>query len=243
MVGGSGGRGGGVERNRRFHPQRGRDRHDQRGHPVTVRSVGARAAHRRSLPALLRVHPLLGDGQQAELWLRLPSAIAIAVAAGFLVELGRRLHSTRAGVTAAALFALLPSVSYYGAFARSYSFAAAAVVVSFWALHRTVESPAARRWVLYGASVALVCCTHLFAVLSCRATAGRRGSAAAPDAAAADAARPRRRRCARPGTGLGGVRRAARDQLDPQRGPEVLLNSRRWRRARPSPGCCCSPWR
>ncbi len=101
----------------------------------------------------------------AELWLRLPSALAIAVAAGFLVELGRRLHSTRAGVTAAALLAVLPSVSYYGAFARSYSFAAAAVVFSFWALHRAVEAPAARRWVLYGASVALVCCTHLFAVL------------------------------------------------------------------------------
>ncbi len=101
----------------------------------------------------------------AELWLRLPSALAIAVAAGFLVELGRRLHSTRAGLTAAALFAVLPSVSYYGAFARSYSFAAAAVVVSFWALHRAVESPAARRWALYGVSVALVCCTHLFAVL------------------------------------------------------------------------------
>ncbi|MFI7455204.1 glycosyltransferase family 39 protein [Nonomuraea sp. NPDC049714] len=101
----------------------------------------------------------------AELWLRLPSALAIAVGAGFLVELGRRLHSTRAGLTAAALFAVLPSVSYYGAFARSYSFAAAAVVFSFWALHRAVESPAARRWVLYGVSVALVCCTHLFAVL------------------------------------------------------------------------------
>jgi mannosyltransferase len=101
----------------------------------------------------------------AELWLRLPSALAIAVAAGLLVTLGRRLHSTRAGVTAAVVFAVLPSVSYYGAFARSYAFAAAAVVLSFWALHRAIESPVARRWVVYGATVALVCCTHLFAVL------------------------------------------------------------------------------
>ncbi len=116
------------------------------------------------LPYYLFMHFWAKAGT-AELWLRLPSALAIAVAAGLLVALGRRLHSTTAGVTAAAVFAVLPSVSYYGAFARSYSFAAAAVVLSFWALHRAVETPAARRWVVYGASVALVCCTHLFAVL------------------------------------------------------------------------------
>ncbi|MFC4111235.1 glycosyltransferase family 39 protein [Nonomuraea zeae] len=101
----------------------------------------------------------------AELWLRLPSAIAIAVAAWLLVDLGRRLHSTRAGVIAAALFAILPSVSYYGAFARSYAFAAAAVVFSFWALHRALERSDGRRWVAYGVAIALVCATHLFAVL------------------------------------------------------------------------------
>ncbi|MGW0485156.1 glycosyltransferase family 39 protein [Nonomuraea sp. NPDC003214] len=117
------------------------------------------------LPYYLFMHFWAKAGT-AELWLRLPSALAIAVAAGLLVALGRRLHSTRAGVTAAAVFAVLPSVSYYGAFARSYAFAAAAVVLSFWALHRAAERPeAARRWVVYGVSVALVCCTHLFAVL------------------------------------------------------------------------------
>lgn len=101
----------------------------------------------------------------AELWLRLPSAVVIGVAAWFLADLGRRLHSTRAGVIAAGVFAILPSVSYYGAFARSYAFAAAAVVFSFWALHRAIERPAPRRWVLYGVAVALLCSTHLFAVL------------------------------------------------------------------------------
>ncbi|MEU6714877.1 glycosyltransferase family 39 protein [Nonomuraea sp. NPDC046802] len=101
----------------------------------------------------------------AELWLRLPSAVAIGVAAWLLVDLGRRLHSVRAGVIAAAVFAILPSVSYYGAFARSYAFAAAAVVFSFWALHRALEHSVTRRWVVYGVAVALVCSTHLFAVL------------------------------------------------------------------------------
>ncbi|SEG90341.1 mannosyltransferase [Nonomuraea solani] len=116
------------------------------------------------LPYYLFMH-FWGKIGTAELWLRLPSAVAIGVAAWFLVDLGRRLHSIRAGVIAAAVFTILPSVSYYGAFARSYAFAAAAVVFSFWALHRAVERPGARRWVVYGVAVALVCSTHLFAVL------------------------------------------------------------------------------
>lgn len=66
---------------------------------------------------------------------------------------------------AAAVFAILPSVSYFGAFARSYAFAAAAVAFSFWALHRAMERSEVRRWVVYGVAVALVCSTHLFAVL------------------------------------------------------------------------------
>lgn len=116
------------------------------------------------LPYYLFMH-LWSKVGTAELWLRLPSAVAIGVTAWFLVELGRRLHSTRAGVIAAAVFAILPSVSYYGAFARSYAFAAAAVVFSFWALHRALDRPTGRRWVLYGVAIALVCSTHLFAVL------------------------------------------------------------------------------
>ncbi|WP_235854764.1 glycosyltransferase family 39 protein [Nonomuraea aridisoli] len=116
------------------------------------------------LPYYLFMHLWMKVGT-AELWLRLPSAVAIGVAAWLLVDLGRRLHSTRAGVIAAAIFAILPSVSYYGAFARSYAFAAAAVVFAFWALHRALERPSARRWAAYGVAVALVCSTHLFAVL------------------------------------------------------------------------------
>ncbi|MFI7420957.1 glycosyltransferase family 39 protein [Nonomuraea sp. NPDC049684] len=117
------------------------------------------------LPYYLFMHFWVEAGT-AELWLRLPSAVAIGVAAWFLADLGRRLHSVRAGVIGAALFAILPSVSYYGAFARSYAFAAAAVVFSFWALHRAVTRPSGGRWVAYGVAVALVCCTHLFAVLA-----------------------------------------------------------------------------
>ncbi|WP_308250606.1 glycosyltransferase family 39 protein [Nonomuraea rhizosphaerae] len=162
------------------------------------------------------------QGGTAELWLRLPSAIAIGVAAWFLVDLGRRLHSTWAGVTAGAVFAVLPSVAYYGAFARSYAPAAAAVVLSFWALHRLAETR--RGWVLYGVAVALVCCTHLFAVLVLPA-----------QLIAAVALLPRRDLLLRwapalaagclPALVLGLIGYGERHAISwiPQRGPEVLL--------------------
>ncbi|GIH70512.1 glycosyltransferase family 39 protein [Sphaerimonospora thailandensis] len=116
------------------------------------------------LPYYLFMHfwAMLSD---AEWWLRLPSALALGVAAGFLADLGRRLHSARAGLLGAALFAVLPSVSYHGANARPYAFAAAAAVISAWALHRLVEAPTTRRACWYAGGVALLGCTHLFSVL------------------------------------------------------------------------------
>jgi mannosyltransferase len=173
------------------------------------------------LPYYLFMHLWLRAGS-AELWLRLPSAVAIGVAAWFLVDLGFRLHGTRAGVTAGLVFAALPSVSYYGAFARPYAFAAAAVVLSFWALHRAVKT--SRGWTLYGVAVALVCCTHLFAVLVLPA-----------QLVVVIASLPRRALPARwlpavaagcvPALVLGLLGYGERDAISwiPQRGPEVLL--------------------
>ncbi|MFG3436952.1 glycosyltransferase family 39 protein [Nonomuraea sp. NPDC047897] len=157
----------------------------------------------------------------AELWLRLPSALAIGVAAWFLADLGRRLHGVPAGLTAATVFAVLPTVSFYGAYARSYAFAAAAVTLSFWALHRAARG---HGWVLYGVSVALVSCTHLFAVLALPAhlpvllsLVPRRTLLlrAAPALAAG----------AVPALVLGLVGYGARHAISwiPQKGPEVLL--------------------
>ncbi|GAA3652834.1 hypothetical protein GCM10022224_014770 [Nonomuraea antimicrobica] len=170
------------------------------------------------LPYYLFMH-FWGMAGTAELWLRLPSAVAIGVAAWLLVELGRRLHSTRAGVIAAGVFAILPSVSYYGAFARSYAFAAAAVVFAFWALHRAIKRPVGRRWVVYGVAVALVCSTHLFAVLVLpaqlllmrRAVAGRMVAALAAGSV--------------PAVVLGLIGFGERHAISwiPQRGPEVWL--------------------
>ncbi len=67
---------------------------------------------------------LFGTG---ELALRLPSAIAMAVAAVFVAALGRRLVSPAAGLAAGLLFAVVPDISLYGQDARSY-----AMVTSPW---------------------------------------------------------------------------------------------------------------
>ncbi|MDP4508154.1 glycosyltransferase family 39 protein [Nonomuraea turcica] len=170
------------------------------------------------LPYYLFMHFWMKAGT-AELWLRLPSAIAIGVAAWFLTDLGRRLHSARAGVIAAAVFAILPSVSYLGAFARSYAFAAAAVVFSYWALHRALERPEGRRWVVYGVAIALVCSTHLFAVLALPAhVALARRAVLAPMLGALAAGFV-------PAVVLGLIGYGERHAISwiPQRGPEVWL--------------------
>ncbi|MEU7895023.1 glycosyltransferase family 39 protein [Nonomuraea sp. NPDC049152] len=174
------------------------------------------------LPYYLFMHFWTKLGE-AEIWLRLPSALAIGVAAAFLVSLGRRLHGLTAGLTAAALFAVLPSVSYYGAFARSYAFAAAAVTISFWCLHRaTCLHPATRlhraRWVQYAVSVAFIGCTHLFAVLVLPAHLAllRRSTRNMVLAMAAGFV---------PAAALGLIGYGERHAISwiPQRGPEVLL--------------------
>ncbi|GAA4065201.1 hypothetical protein GCM10022248_36750 [Nonomuraea soli] len=117
------------------------------------------------LPYYVFMHVWVKFGQ-SELWLRLPSLIAIAAATGFLADLGRRAHTALTGLIAGLLFALIPTTSYFAAFARSYSFAAAAVVFSFWALHRATGRHDRGPWLLYGLSVVLIPCTHLFAVLT-----------------------------------------------------------------------------
>lgn len=117
------------------------------------------------LPYYAFMHLWLEFGQ-AEWWLRLPSAIATGVAATLVADLGRRLHSRPAGMTAATVYVFLPSVSYHGQNVRSYALAAAMAVLATWALYRLVEEPEWRggRW-KYAAAVALLGCTQVFALL------------------------------------------------------------------------------
>lgn len=106
---------------------------------------------------------LVGTGEFA---VRLPSAVAVGVAAAGTVMLGRQLLGGRAAIVAGLLFAVIPQVTMMGQEARSYAFGmAAAVWLTNWlvALVRRRElSP--RTWALFG--VAVAACLYLFLYLA-----------------------------------------------------------------------------
>ncbi|MFC0532194.1 glycosyltransferase family 39 protein [Phytohabitans kaempferiae] len=107
--------------------------------------------------------------------MRTPSLFAMAVAAGCLALLGRRLVGAAVGVVAGLLFVLIPAVSRYAQESRSYALVTMMVVVSTLLLVRAMDRPVGRRWVLYGASVVaagllhfaslVVLAAHLFLVV------------------------------------------------------------------------------
>jgi mannosyltransferase len=88
--------------------------------------------------------------------LRLPSALAIGVAAGLVVALGRRLGGRRLGITAGIVFLLLPRVQWAGTEGRPYAtittLSVCLTLVGITALRRTrARAPRATGWwVAYG---------------------------------------------------------------------------------------------
>ena len=79
-------------------------------------------------------------GGSSELVVRLPSVVAMAVAAGFVVALGRRLASAWAGLAAGLAFAVLPSVSWFAQYAREGALITALAVLAAYCLLRALES-------------------------------------------------------------------------------------------------------
>ncbi|WP_344636483.1 glycosyltransferase family 39 protein [Kitasatospora cystarginea] len=114
--------------------------------------------------------------------LRLPSVLAMALAAGALAETGRRLAGRRAGLLAGLVFALVPAVQQYAQEGRSYASVCAAVVLGSLLLVRAWQRPTARAWTAYGAVMLIGALLHEFAVLAmaahaltlCWGRAGRR---------------------------------------------------------------------
>ena len=134
------------------------------GVPSLWRDEGATlsAAHR-SLPQLIRmlghldaVHGtyylliwlLVRVAGRGELALRLPSAVAMAAAAGLLTALGRRLVSPAAGLAAGLAFAAIPAVSWFGQDARPFALETAAATAASYCFARFLGDGAARwaRW-------------------------------------------------------------------------------------------------
>ncbi|WP_164983984.1 glycosyltransferase family 39 protein [Cellulomonas endophytica] len=103
-----------------------------------------------------------GTGEWA---LRLPSAVAVGVAAAGTYALARRTGGQALGLLAAALLVVLPRTTWMAVEARPYALATAVVVLSFVALARALEHGAVRRWVLYGVLVGLAVLLNVYSVL------------------------------------------------------------------------------
>ncbi|MCX4746836.1 glycosyltransferase family 39 protein [Kitasatospora sp. NBC_01287] len=113
------------------------------------------------LPYYLFLHgwiDLFGDSPTA---LRVPSAIAMAVAAGWLALLGRRLFTPATGLLAGLLLAVLPSTTRYGQEARPYAFAVLVAIASTHLLVRALDRPSLKSWVGYAVTIPLLGWTHL----------------------------------------------------------------------------------
>ncbi|MEV0808368.1 glycosyltransferase family 39 protein [Micromonospora sp. NPDC050200] len=102
---------------------------------------------------------------ESTLALRLPSIIGVAVAAGALALLGRKLYDTSVGVTAGLLFVAIPSVSRYGQEARSYAWVVALAVLATLALAWALDRPSWRRFLLYGGCLLALTYLHFVAAM------------------------------------------------------------------------------
>jgi mannosyltransferase len=111
-------------------------------------------------------------GGRGEFAVRLPSAIAMAIAAAMITLLGRRLFSAWAGLAAGLTFAFLPQVSWFAENAREGAALTALACVASYCLLRALQTGALQqdaawgRW-LVGYAVTLVALGlgNLFALL------------------------------------------------------------------------------
>jgi mannosyltransferase len=110
---------------------------------------------------------IVRTGGSGEFALRLPSAIAMAIAAAMVTLLGRRLVSSWAGLAAGLTFAFLPQVSWFAENAREGAVLTALGCVASYCLLRALTEDAARgRWlVAYGVTLAALGLGNLFALL------------------------------------------------------------------------------
>ncbi len=111
--------------------------------------------------------PLVQVAGTSELVTRMPSAVAMAVTAGLVAAIGRRLVSPVAGLAAGLIFALVPSVSMYGQDSRSYAMVTAVAAGASYLLIRLLRATGSRRgWLAgYAACLAVVGLLNIFGLL------------------------------------------------------------------------------
>jgi mannosyltransferase len=99
--------------------------------------------------------PVVRAAGPGEVATRLPSVLAMAVAAGMVAALGRRLVSPQAALAAGLIFAILPQISRYAQDARSYAMVAALATSASYLLIRAIGTAGPRRWWLAGYAACL----------------------------------------------------------------------------------------
>lgn len=112
----------------------------------------------------------------SEAWLRLPSALAGAAAAGVTAAIGARLWSPRAGLVAGLLLLAAPDWSRYAQEARPYAFALLFTAVASYTLIRAMDT--GTWWPAYAVAMAAATTAHFVTLLLlCAHAAGaiRRG--------------------------------------------------------------------
>ncbi|MFB7944667.1 glycosyltransferase family 39 protein [Kitasatospora phosalacinea] len=98
--------------------------------------------------------------------MRLPSALAMAGAAAFVVLIARKqFGSAWTGLVAGLLFAVVPSVSGFAQQVRGYAFVVLFVAAGTWALLRALERPTWLRWLSYSACVAMAGLFHMISLV------------------------------------------------------------------------------
>lgn len=109
----------------------------------------------------------LGDGATStELWARLPSAVAMALAVLTVADLARRWWGPTSAATAGVLLAVSPVASRYAQEARPYAFALLLAVLAVWLLVRASEQRRWSWWLAYSVVIALLGLVHLVALVT-----------------------------------------------------------------------------
>jgi mannosyltransferase len=97
-------------------------------------------------------------------WVRLPSALAAATAAGFVFLLGSRLAGTGVGVASSAILVALPFDTRYAQEARPYALVMCGATVASWLLISALQEGRRPNWIGYAVILAVTVALHVFAV-------------------------------------------------------------------------------
>lgn len=101
----------------------------------------------------------------SELSIRFPSIVAVAAAAFFMVEIGKKLSGLHLGLFAAGLLTLMPRTQYVGTDGRSYALTLLGAVVATYLLVSIRESSTPGKWIWYAVTGLMTVSFSFYCVL------------------------------------------------------------------------------